>query len=196
MCPTLCDPLDCSPPGSSVHRVFQARILEWVVISSSRGSSWLRAWTFISWIAGRFLTYFPIIYLYIYVYIERSTHICIYIERNNYRYMCICGLVYIHILLSLNRASLEAMLPHSNKHSQILLSFFYSPVVFIFFIKFIYFFIEWQLLYRTLLFSFKPQHESAIGVHISPPFWTSLPSLSPFHPSRLFEFPEPYSKQT
>ena len=36
---TLCNPLDCSPPGSSVHGIFQARILEWVAISSSRGSS-------------------------------------------------------------------------------------------------------------------------------------------------------------
>ena len=35
----VCDPMDCGPPGSSVHRAFQARILEWVVISSSRGSS-------------------------------------------------------------------------------------------------------------------------------------------------------------
>ena len=38
-CPTLCDPMDCSPPGSSVHGTFQARILEWVAISFSRGSS-------------------------------------------------------------------------------------------------------------------------------------------------------------
>ena len=38
-CPTLCDPLDCSPPGSSVHGILQARILEWVAISFSRGSS-------------------------------------------------------------------------------------------------------------------------------------------------------------
>ena len=38
-CPTLCDPTDCSPPGSSVHEILQARILEWVAISSSRGSS-------------------------------------------------------------------------------------------------------------------------------------------------------------
>ena len=36
-CPTLCDPMDCSPPGSSVHGIFQARILEWVAISFSRG---------------------------------------------------------------------------------------------------------------------------------------------------------------
>ena len=38
-CPTLCDPRDCSPLVSSVHGIFQARILEWVAISSSRGSS-------------------------------------------------------------------------------------------------------------------------------------------------------------
>ena len=35
-CPTLCDPMDCSPPGSSVHGIHQARILEWVAISFSR----------------------------------------------------------------------------------------------------------------------------------------------------------------
>ena len=39
------DPIDCSPPGSSVHGILQARILEWVAMSSSRGSSWLRDWT-------------------------------------------------------------------------------------------------------------------------------------------------------
>ena len=38
-CPTLCDPINCSPPGSSVHRISQAQILEWVAISFSRDSS-------------------------------------------------------------------------------------------------------------------------------------------------------------
>ena len=38
-CLTFCDPMDCNPPGSSVHEIFQARILEWVTISSSRESS-------------------------------------------------------------------------------------------------------------------------------------------------------------
>ena len=38
-CPILCDSMDCSPPGFSVHGIFQARILEWTAISSSRGSS-------------------------------------------------------------------------------------------------------------------------------------------------------------
>ncbi|KAM7226499.1 hypothetical protein CapIbe_022644, partial [Capra ibex] len=37
-CPTLCDPMDCSPPDSSVHGISQARILEWVAIFSSRAS--------------------------------------------------------------------------------------------------------------------------------------------------------------
>ena len=39
LCPTLCDPMDCNLPGSSVHGIFQARVLEWVAISFSRGSS-------------------------------------------------------------------------------------------------------------------------------------------------------------
>ena len=47
-CPTLCDPMDCSPPGSSVHGVPQARRLEWVTIFSSRGSSWSKDQTCIS----------------------------------------------------------------------------------------------------------------------------------------------------
>ena len=44
-CPTLCNPTDCSPPGSSVHGILQARILESVAISFSRGSSQPRDWT-------------------------------------------------------------------------------------------------------------------------------------------------------
>ena len=55
-CPPLCDPMDCSPPGSSVHGILQARILEWVAIPFSRGSSWTRDWTWVSFIAGRFFT--------------------------------------------------------------------------------------------------------------------------------------------
>ena len=55
-CLTLCDPMDCSPPGSSVHGVLQARILERVVIPFSRGSSWLKDQTQVSCIAGIFFT--------------------------------------------------------------------------------------------------------------------------------------------
>ena len=51
-----CDPIDCSPPGSSVHGISQGRMLEWVAVSSSRGSSWPRDWTWVSHIAGGFFT--------------------------------------------------------------------------------------------------------------------------------------------
>ena len=55
-CPTLCDPMDCSPPGSSFHGIFQARVLEWAAISSSRGTSQPWYQTHFSCIAGRFFT--------------------------------------------------------------------------------------------------------------------------------------------
>ena len=48
LCPTLCDPVDCSPPGSFVYGILQARILEWVAMLSSRGSSQPRDQTHIS----------------------------------------------------------------------------------------------------------------------------------------------------
>ena len=55
-CPTLCNPMDCSPPGSSVHGISQTRILEGVVIPSSRGSSQPRDRTQVSHIVGGFFT--------------------------------------------------------------------------------------------------------------------------------------------
>ena len=54
-CLTLCNPMDYSLPGSPVHGILQARILEWVAISSSRGSSWPRDRTHISWIGSQVL---------------------------------------------------------------------------------------------------------------------------------------------
>ena len=56
LCQTLCNPVDCSLPGSSIHGILQARILEWVAISFSMGSSWPRDWTQVSCIAGRSFT--------------------------------------------------------------------------------------------------------------------------------------------
>ena len=75
-CPTLCDPMDCSPPGSSVLGILQARIIEWVATPSSRGFAWPRDQNHVSCIcytADRFFTiksprkpwwtgYFPIIF--------------------------------------------------------------------------------------------------------------------------------------
>ena len=60
LCPTLCDPMDCSPQGSSVHGFSQARILEWVAISFSRASSQHRNQTHISCVsctAGGWILY-------------------------------------------------------------------------------------------------------------------------------------------
>ena len=56
LCPTLCNPLDCSPPGSSVHEILQARILEWGAIPFSTGSSQPRDQTWVSHFAVRFFT--------------------------------------------------------------------------------------------------------------------------------------------
>ena len=55
-CPTLCDPIDCSLPGSSVHGIFQTIVLEWIAISFSRGSSQPRARTRVSCIVDRRFT--------------------------------------------------------------------------------------------------------------------------------------------
>ena len=44
LCPALCDPMDCSPPGSSIHKILQARILEWVAISFPRGFNPSQGW--------------------------------------------------------------------------------------------------------------------------------------------------------
>ena len=75
-CPTLCDPMDCSLPGSSIHGIFQARVLEWVAISFSRGSSWPRDQTQVYRIAGRCLT----------VWAAR--------EVFSFVYMCVCVCEY------------------------------------------------------------------------------------------------------
>ena len=78
---TLCDPMDCSLPGSSAHGILQARILEWVeagAISFSGGSSWPRNWTSVSGIAGRFFT----------IWTTRDVHI----------YVCVCVCVCVYII--------------------------------------------------------------------------------------------------
>ena len=65
-CLTLCDPMDCSLPGSSVHEILQARILEWVAIPFSRGFSQPRDQTWVSCFVGRFIT----------VWATREAHMC------------------------------------------------------------------------------------------------------------------------
>ena len=72
--PNLCNPMDCSLPGSSVLGILQARILEWVNIPFSRGSSSPRDQTWVSRITGRFFT----------IWVTRKAHIC----------MCTCTCVW------------------------------------------------------------------------------------------------------
>ena len=73
-CPTLCNPMGCSLPGSSVHGIFQARILEWVAISFCRESSWSRGRTWVSHIVGRRFT----------IWATRQAHRNTYIFSNSW----------------------------------------------------------------------------------------------------------------
>ena len=59
-CPTFCDPMDCSLPGSSIHGIFQAKILECIAMPFSRGSSWPRDRTYVSYVScfGRQVFFF------------------------------------------------------------------------------------------------------------------------------------------
>ena len=74
----ICDAMYCSLPGSSIHGVLQARVLEWVAIFFSRGRSQPRDWTQVSRIAGRRLT----------IWATREAHIHTYIHTNKGRNEC------------------------------------------------------------------------------------------------------------
>ena len=78
--PTTCDPMDCNPPGSSVHGILQARTLEWVAMPSSRGSSQPKNWTQISHIAGGFFTIWATREALVSMYIILSLYVCLYIS--------------------------------------------------------------------------------------------------------------------
>ena len=71
---TLCDPKDYSPPWSFVHGIFQARILEWVAFSYSRGSSQTRDWIQVSWVSCT-VTWI----LYHWATLETQMHVCVYL---------------------------------------------------------------------------------------------------------------------
>ena len=77
LCPTLCDPVDCSPPGSSVRGILQARILEWAAVPSSKGSSWPEDRTCISYTAGGFFTCWSTGEAHIYIYSVYMYILCV-----------------------------------------------------------------------------------------------------------------------
>ena len=73
LCPTLCDPMDYILPGSSIHGIFQTRILEWVAISFPRGSSQHRDWTQVSHSVGsRFTVWAKMLSRLIITFLPRS----------------------------------------------------------------------------------------------------------------------------
>ena len=83
LCPAFCYLMDCSPPDSSVHWILQAKILEWVAIPFSKGSSQPKDQIHVSYTAGRFFTISAPreahVYIYIYIYIHINIYIYIYI---------------------------------------------------------------------------------------------------------------------
>ena len=95
-CSTLCDPVDCSPPGSSVYEILQARLLEWVAIPFKE-SSQPRDQTQVSCIAGRLFT----------VWATRETHVatrlqCFNVTSKKYKFTDVA-----HIVFLLDSASLD-----------------------------------------------------------------------------------------
>ena len=86
-CLTLCDPMNYSPPSSSVHGISQARILRWVAISFSRESSQSRDWNRVSCLAGGFLTTEP----------PGSEHwgTCVFL---NYSFLRVYGAIFNYVL--------------------------------------------------------------------------------------------------
>ena len=93
-CPTLCDPMDCSLPGSSLHGIFQARILEWVAISLSRRSSQPRDWTQVSCIVGKHFTICSVRlgYLRFFLFLEVRLYCCKLLSYNWF-----CSILYTKI---------------------------------------------------------------------------------------------------
>ena len=79
----FCNPMDYSPPGSSVHGIFQARVPKWVAISFSRGSSWPRDWTRVSCIGRRILYHWATREALLYLKL---------LQNNGYREIKVCCL--------------------------------------------------------------------------------------------------------
>ena len=109
---TLCDPLDCSLPGSSVHGILQDRILEWAAISFSRKSSWIRDQSWVSCIAGGFFAIWAIREA---LWIPKLTSNSIWLKWN---------LLKSHQHLSSSQRSLAQCLVHPSTPE---ISIFFSP---------------------------------------------------------------------
>ena len=111
-CPTLCDPMDGSLAGSSVHGIFQARILEWVAIFFPRGSCWPRDQTQVSCIRGRFFTTEPLgkpidLYIFLQFYCSHAK------LQMHYLFWCLSNfLLSIKLCLQLIRGKVYELCPN------------------------------------------------------------------------------------
>ena len=92
----LWDPMNCSPPNSSIHGISQVRILKWVAIFSSRGSSWPRDWTCVSWVAGSLLQRKWILYHWATRYVPTMWLQARYLTSVSFR-SCLWKMVHIQI---------------------------------------------------------------------------------------------------
>ena len=104
--------MDCSLPVSSVHGILQARILEWIAMPSSRGSSWRRDWTQVSCTAGRFFAVWatrkPISIL------KRSLKAASGLRKNTHKVMWLeKGLLFSHSVVS------DSLWPHGLRHARL-----------------------------------------------------------------------------
>ena len=104
VCPTLCKPMDYSQPGSSVHGILQAKMLEWVAIPFLRGSSQPRDQTLVSLTAGRFFT----------IWITREVHILWYLSLSSVQ-----SLSHIRLFETAWIAARQASLSITNSRSSL-----------------------------------------------------------------------------
>ena len=100
-CLTLCDPIDCSPPGSSVHGILQARTVEWAVFSYSRGSFQTRDWTQVSCTESRLFT----------IWATRA-------DLHSIQYYAICFLLLKAFLWGQSMISTQYMVPSGHNQEQ------------------------------------------------------------------------------
>ena len=99
LCPALWDPMDCSPPGSSVHGILQVSILKWVYMPSSSGSSQPRDQTHISMspaLAGWYFTLVPTEKSSFHINTYMYTHKCIYVKYMHIYTQCIYVYLYLY----------------------------------------------------------------------------------------------------
>ena len=171
-CPTLHDRMVCTPPGSSVHGISQARILEWVSISFSSGSSWPGNWTGVSCIAGGFFTSWATREAQTVWVKECSLRPQVFVE-------CVC----VYVCVCFPRQSLHPR----NTVGKILKKDFFSWFIFLFFL-FVCFIFNWRIVALQHCVGFC-QISSWISHRYTyvPSLLTIPPPPSPSLPSRLLQ---------